>query len=738
MGSLFFAPHRVPLGSPRRGAVRVARALSSSLSAALCLCACSVQPAARNTIAHDGEDDLPGPSAPAVPEQHVVAGPVRIHPVSPDGQAGVWLLWEAGPMDASAPQVATVAAERLAAALDAEVELSPGRIAIGLRGPAGDLDAATRALIDALASPPEGAFSREAVSAARDALPARRRAALGRRGAIAERAALTALFGDEARGRLDPLGEAEDDDEVTPDALARFVSRNAGRDRVSLVLVGGAIDDETVARADRALRALPERAPEDARPSPEAARRAEVVAAAHDGFAIAAVVRDGAAARGILEALRLGAPGVGYAGGATELRGRMLVIASGIAPHEHFGEAGQRTAEAARIALAGARIAARTPSRDPFFDALSLATREVGAPDAAPPQFALGAALAAGTGRRAERRVRDAEASLRRIVRQEPPGVRAATHRTGPALRLRSAGRAAMEPPAVRGRAALFAAVLSGACARSPHLDAVDARIDGGDLTIEAWGASAPLAFLALERCASAPRARPDVERGRLALLGALDTPSERIASAMAARLAPMSPGALYPYGDPTRIVALTADDLAREGRALFEAGFALSIRADAAPLAGALGGYVHRDDDAAHAPSFRERPSADEAPLALAASPASVGRAMRFSARSDAACARFAEAFTEDAGAAGLHLVFGRAVATAHACLLVVAARDDSDDPNTVKRRLAAITPRTTASARGTATGDAWTGRFTTDAETASTDATLLDETWAVIRPPR
>jgi predicted Zn-dependent peptidase len=568
--------------------------MARALAIAVCLLwtACSrTQPAPVAPVQPSVVSKLPGGATLAI---------VRPTP----GVARVALWIRAGSRVAELPAVATIAAFWAEAATGAAARVTPDATSLTVscdtRGEG--IERCVRRLTQAFAlkTPADAELRR-----LRDRLRAARLRARGDEARQVDLASLRALF-DGKLGTLDPLGSEQDDAQLTPAAVARFLGAHYGAEQAVLIAAGDVRASELASAFAGARKT----------PAAKATRPAALLA--QDGFALvhgerplisaalATPSREVSAA--LATALRELYPLAEIR--VVPLSGQPLLavrLAAGDAP---FKRLEQLVYELRRLAVETKGAGELRP--DESLDGL---VRELGeswaAEGAVPPASApwpLGVALSLPESdapetteakKRAEQRTSDARAAIelgteralgdvegeldaQRARVEAPNGARIVVERRPGdrwfAAALRFTPGSAGDPVTRHGRAALLATLLSDSCGGpwgvglDERLAALDARItplieaDGVGLSITAPREHAEAALELMLGCALRPGLdQRSLEDARLRLLNTLGrTPGARFAAHLAQLLAPRAPGLVAPWGTPFGVSEVTLAEMRR------------------------------------------------------------------------------------------------------------------------------------------------------------------------------
>lgn len=519
------------------------------------------------------------------------------------------LFIDAGARDASPPQVAAIAARLMAGAVGADARgvAHPDALEITLPCRRDALSSCLRALRAGLALRNPGA---QALDAALLAHAGGRRRARAMSGAgEAPTLALRALLGKAAEGFF-PLGEPEDDAQVTPAAVEAFLADHLGESRALLVASGELGSQELQAASAAvfrpALRARRTRAPRQL-PPPTARRAIGVAPSDATAVGAAMVTPDLAMGASLTELLRQELQAAGpVTAHVTPVRGGAVTLVRLPAI-----DARQATDLLAWLPLpAGDRpTPPRTRPDDVWSESRALGLRWAAGPT--PARGDARAAIALGVLKRQAPREDgdglDAAAALREGLLQRLAKARAplqprdtdivsqsrvsVTLPNGPQLELaqeagttagvalRFAGGAADDPPTAHGRAAVLSRLAAMHCDGS-SADAQRARLRQLGATLEpevdadGWGLRMQLPAAQLEpglrrllRCALHPSlARGHVLDATASVYDELarDPRAQRMRAATAAALSPRSPGTIAPLGSAEGLSSLGAATLAR------------------------------------------------------------------------------------------------------------------------------------------------------------------------------
>jgi predicted Zn-dependent peptidase len=436
-------------------------------------------------------------------------------------------LWiDAGSRDASVPQIATVAAWIAAyrAGGNTRAYATPDGIELSLRCQSQAVRKCLYRLRAALAT-------REVSEAnARQALGRlvadRRRADVMDEGRTADRLALTALLGPEARGFF-PLGAKEDDAAVTARAISSFMRDHFGPERSLVVAVGDVDEGHLVGEAEEVFRGVPpaksarvERGLRHATGGVKAAL--EAVSAVSVAVACPDIGTGAAVARLLNRAITSSArdadperPG----GFAVEVRGGALVLVRAAAD-EPARVVRNAAFEYARLKKEGILRVMPSPHADSLFDI----ARETGLKWCAGGGSTLAETLGPGVGvsvnsGRGSRKPSDADPDTERTEQiavqmeraftegqrqaSEPPiegdierdtasvtaknGARIAVRRRDNqrvAFAIAMEGGSGFDPAALHGRSALLATLATTACQRTPA-DRLAVRLEDLGATLE-------------------------------------------------------------------------------------------------------------------------------------------------------------------------------------------------------------------------------------------------------------
>lgn len=526
---------------------------------------------------------------------------LTIVPRASEGRSWVSLWIDAGARDAGPPPLATVTAWAVASRSGVEARVLPDGTELRASCESARIDACVGALAAALRA---RAVDDGALVAALARLRSARRGARSDAARRADRAALAALLGD-LRG-LDPLGDAEDEAQITRARAEAFLAAHWGPSRALFVVVG---DADPAAARDAIASALAG--------APRASgRRAERTLDLHVGgraeigdearASVAIAVRDEpgrsgrsaiAIARRALAELAAGGEGGGASASVFAIRGADVVLVRGrdaaavagamayaraLGP-EGAGEALGDDDPRAIAARVGARWVARATERvegglgvgavidggrgdvaaeDPE-EARSRLDAEQRAADATLAEIAR--AADAGEAIEVERGDED-RASMRLAEGARAIAVREASGRVAIALSLEAS--AAGEPARVQGRGALLARLLARCAGEGSAGGAsgwADARSIG--VVVESTPAGAIDAIDRVTRCARALPLSPEaVESARARAISELVPDDARLARA-ASVIAPGAPGMIAPRGQDASIAAIDARGLASAWR---------------------------------------------------------------------------------------------------------------------------------------------------------------------------
>ncbi len=441
-------------------------------------------------------------------------------------------------------------------------------------------------------------------------LDARRRLIRTRRQAAADarRAdtlALAALLGQ----RVDPLGEATDDERTEASVVASFLERHVGLGRLLLVAVGDVDPDALRERVTEVFAGLP-RARLQRAPRPTEGERGLRIEVGDDDVVAAAVLRPevGDAARigrRLLARLAASHPDAGASADAFPIRGGAALVA-----RVHDREAAPALLDhLAELSEEPAREAPDPPAPE---DGPRSLARWIGARwvsrqgDTASGGLGVGVVVAGGRGDRVDEA--DPDAEVREEAQRELQGV-VRTLARGPAIegrvdadgadarlaggthltarRLPGATRAAAvvlfeggaaeDAADAHGVTALLAELARTGCdtvARRELGQTLDALgVEATPVLMpSAWGLRVEgpsvrwreIAFLA-PRCASVPYLDPAlVEQARDALLSVVRRPAMDSRAAAGALLSPSAPGRVAPAGSATAVAGLGMRELRR------------------------------------------------------------------------------------------------------------------------------------------------------------------------------
>lgn len=513
-------------------------------------------------------------------------------------------LWiDAGSRDATPPQLATISAWTVAERSGVEARVLPDgtelRLVCDTRREGGAARCAKR-LVGAWEA---GAPAEHQLVALRERLRSARVHAASDDVRLAQSLSLQALFGNDAEG-LFPLGRAEQDAQVTSEAVRLFIAKHYAPSRSLLVGLGD-VDKgelERVARGSNRNASVGVRAQRGAAKVSEGLR---VELGASNQLSLAVPVSNPTRATEILSAFRLTHPHA--VGAVTSIRGAVLLhltLAGGDTP---FARLQSAVFDLLRLDIEHSK---GPPSPTP--DSLAEMARLLGETwvargpvEAGLRGLAVGvvlrrderatngedAALAAAR-ERAQQAIAEAKANSAGAVSGEidatvarVKSVRGArievVRRAGDpwfAAAVRMAGGSALDPPLAHGRAALLASLMADGCGFSSEraLDVFLARMgahltplvdaDGFGVAIRAPMAHAEEALDALLRCAVRPSfASRAVEDARARLLQALWNSQELgLQASLARALSPAAPGRVAPWGTPSGVANVEASELKR------------------------------------------------------------------------------------------------------------------------------------------------------------------------------
>ncbi len=279
--------------------IQTVRPLLACLASLALLTSCAGAATGRATSAAAGPvDPLADP-----PELDATPGfSVRVRPLPTPGRVQLALFLDAGSLDASPPQVATLAAHALERRLEGvggfdpvRARVTPDATRFSLDCNAEDAERCARHLGTVLEA---GTIQASELAEAHATLRSSRVSAAGDPVRNAEVQALQALLGGGAAG-LFPLGQATDDAGATPAAVQAFIDAHDGSNR-ALLLAQGDLAPDALERVRETLGDLPHSAEARRARELQSADNVAVEVGHANAVAVAVRARDGEHARHML------------------------------------------------------------------------------------------------------------------------------------------------------------------------------------------------------------------------------------------------------------------------------------------------------------------------------------------------------------------------------------------------------------------------------------------------------